>query len=101
METGSQYGTYHQNFVQIPFAYLRSVISYKASEHSISIIEKEESYTSKASFLDNDEIPVYKEGDDTKYTFSGNRKPTHYKGMYKKGGMVCISLLMERSLTQT
>ena len=76
----------NQNFVQIPFAYLRSIISYKASEHGISIIEQEESYTSKASFLDNDPIPVYKEGDDTKHTFSGKRKPTHYKGMYKKDG---------------
>ena len=76
----------NQNFVQIPFTYLRSIISYKASEHGISIIEQEESYTSKASFLDNDSIPVYKEGDNTKYTFSGKRKPTHYKGMYKKDG---------------
>ena len=76
----------NQNFVQIPFAYLRSVISYKASEHGISIIEQEESYTSKASFLDNDPIPVYKEGDNTKHTFSGKRKPTRYKGMYKKDG---------------
>ena len=76
----------NQNFVQIPFAYLRSVISYKASEHGISIIEQEESYTSKASFLDNDPIPVYKEGDNTKHTFSGKRKPARYKGMYKKDG---------------
>ena len=83
----------YQNY---PFTYLRSFISYKASEHGISIIEQEESYTSKASFLDNDPIPVYKEGDGTKYTFSGKRKPTRYKGMYKKDGVVCISLLMEQ-----
>ena len=78
--------TNNQNFVQIPFTYLQSVIEYKASEHGITVIKQEESYTSKASFLDNDFIPVYKEGDTTKYTFSGRRKPTHYKGMYKKDG---------------
>ena len=45
LEAGNMGHTNNQNFVQIPFAYLRSVISYKASEHGISIIEQEESYT--------------------------------------------------------
>lgn len=76
----------NQNFVQIPHAYLRSVIRYKAEEHGILFVEQEESYTSKASFLDNDPIPVYMKGDSTKHTFSGKRAPTRYKGMYKKGG---------------
>jgi len=76
----------NQNFVQIPFSYLQSVIKYKAAEHGILVVEQEESYTSKASFLDNDDIPVYKKGVEAKYVFSGRRKPTHYKGMYKKDG---------------
>ncbi len=43
-------------------------------------IEQEESYTSKASFLDLDEIPVYKPDSDTKYTFSGKRVK---RGLYR------------------
>ena len=77
--------TNNQNFIQIPFLYIRNILRYKCEEHGIKYIEHEESYTSKASFLDNDPIPVYgKESGDIK--FSGRRGPLHYKGMYKKDG---------------
>lgn len=76
----------NQNFVQIPFAFIRNIIKYKAEEYGIDFIEQEESYTSKASFIDNDDIPVYKKGNICRCTFSGRRRPTHYKGMYKKDG---------------
>ena len=76
----------NQNFVQIPFSYLRAVIKYKAEAAGILYVEQEESYTSKASFIDQDPIPVYKEGDNTKYTFSGKRGPHWYKGMHSKNG---------------
>ena len=49
---------------------------------------KEESYTSKASFFDGDDIPVYdKENDKTNYIFSGKRIK---KGLYKtrKGKLI-------------
>jgi IS605 OrfB family transposase len=75
-----------QNFVQIPFAFLRGIIKYLAQEKGILCVEQEESYTSKASFIDDDFIPVYKKGDDTKYRFSGRRRPTEYKGTKKKDG---------------
>ena len=40
---------------------------------------KEESYTSKASFFDGDDITVYdKENDKTNYIFSGKRKKKDY-----------------------
>ena len=39
----------------------------------IGFIVKEESYTSKASLLDLDDIPDYMENDKTKYEFSGKR----------------------------
>lgn len=76
----------NQNFVQIPFSYLQWAIEYRAEEHGINVVKQEESYTSRASFLDNDFIPVYKEGDTTKYTFSGKRGPTRYGNAYKKNG---------------
>ena len=75
-----------QNFVQIPFMYLRQQIRYRAEAAGIRFIEQEESYTSKASFPDMDDIPVYKEGEPAKYKFSGRRRPTRYKGTCKKDG---------------
>ena len=44
----------------------------------ITVITQEESYTSKASFLDNDDIPVYGEANNPK--FSGRRVK---RGLYK------------------
>ena len=75
----------NQNFVQIPFALLRSIISYKCEEFGIHFIEHEESYTSQASFIDNDYIPTYNV-DPENASFSGLRGPTRYKGMYRKSG---------------
>lgn len=72
----------NQIFVQIPHARLVNMITYKAKQNGIDVIEQEESYTSKASFLDMDEIPTHKKGDkeeEPKYIFSGKR--TH-RGLY-------------------
>lgn len=63
----------NQNFVQIPHAMLINQVIYKAIAEGIAVIVNEESYTSKASFLDEDAIPTYKSGNETKYTFSGKR----------------------------
>lgn len=75
-----------QNFVQLPFDKLKNIITYLCERHGIRCIEQEESYTSQASFLDMDPIPVYKKGDMTKYHFSGRRAPKRYKGMYRAKG---------------
>src|SRR6266699_1443357 len=63
----------NQNFVQIPLARFIDMLTYKAELVGIRVEVQEESYTSKASFLDLDPIPTYKLGDDTEYTFSGKR----------------------------
>lgn len=63
----------NQNFVSIPFSKVIDIIKYKAKDLGIKCIEQEESYTSKASFLDNDNIPTFNEGENQKYTFSGKR----------------------------
>lgn len=71
----------NQNFVSIPFEMLKSMIELKSSEYGITVVRQEESYTSKASFLDLDFIPTYsKEEPDTKYHFSGRRV---HRGLYK------------------
>jgi putative transposase len=46
----------NQNFAQIPFSKLIAMIEYKAKLFGIQVIQHEESYTSKCSFLDNESI---------------------------------------------
>ena len=65
--------TNNQNFVNIPFRKILDILKYKLEENGIECKEQEESYTSKSSYLDNDNIPVYKENDGTNYIFSGKR----------------------------
>jgi len=61
----------NQKFYQIPFNLLITMLVYKCKSVCIDVIEQEESYTSKASFIDNDEIPIYEEN--KHHTFSGRR----------------------------
>ena len=68
----------NQNFVSIPFDQFKSMITYKSEENGIMVIFTEESYTSKASNLDEDFLPVFKEGQ--KHTFSGKRVK---RGLYR------------------
>ena len=70
----------NQNFVNIPFKKILDILRYKLEENGIECKEQEESYTSKSSYLDNDDIPVYKENDGTNYIFSGKRIK---RGIYK------------------
>lgn len=49
----------NQEFVQIPTARLKARISQLCLQYQIEFIETEESYTSQASFLDNDSLPTY------------------------------------------
>jgi len=69
----------NQHFVQLPHARFIDMLCYKATLVGIDVILQEESYTSKASFLDLDPIPTY--GDvDSPPVFSGKRVK---RGMYK------------------
>ncbi|MBV9691068.1 MAG: transposase [Ktedonobacteraceae bacterium] len=70
----------NQNFVQIPHARFIAMLTYKAELVGIAVKITEESYTSKASFLDLDPLPVKKNGDETTYTFSGRRVK---RGLYR------------------
>jgi len=49
-------GITNQNFVFIPFYKFIKMIKYKAEEVGILVIEQEESYTSKCSFPDSEEV---------------------------------------------
>ncbi len=79
----------NQNFVSIPFEILKSMIELKSNEYGITVIRQEESYTSKASFIDLDFIPVYnEEKPDKKYHFSGRRI---HRGLYKSADGTLIN----------
>lgn len=63
----------NQNFVNLPFGQLRDKLTYLCELHGITYTEQEESYTSKASFWDEDEIPVYNADNPQHHMFSGQR----------------------------
>ncbi len=70
----------NQNFVQIPHARFIDMLTYKAQLVGITVKVTEESYTSKASLLDLDPLPVHKDDDEATYIFSGKRVK---RGLYQ------------------
>ena len=52
---------------------MRRQLKTLCERHGINHIEQEESYTSKASFLDLDVIPTYDADNPKEYKFSGRR----------------------------
>ncbi|MED1318629.1 transposase, partial [Bacillus paranthracis] len=77
----------NQKFVQIPFHKLLSAIENKCIKEGIRFFKQEESYTSKASFLDKDPVPVWSKDDRTHYRFSGKRIT---RGLYQSKSGTCI-----------
>lgn len=75
----------NQKFVSVPHAQLLRLIEYKAAAAGISVVEQEESYTSKADVTANDFIPVYGQTKEIS-TFSGKRIS---RGRYRtKSGLI-------------
>ena len=75
----------NQNFVSIPHGQLRMKLSNLCARYGIRYVEQEESYTSKASFPDNDTIPKWT-GEHKDHPFSGQRI---HLGLYRtKDGTV-------------
>jgi putative transposase len=68
----------NQNFVLVPHARFIGMLTYKAELVGIQVKITEESYTSKASFLDADPLPIY--GDKDIPAFSGRRVK---RGLYR------------------
>lgn len=81
----------NQNFVGIPFYKFKQILTYLCEEKGIEVHEQEESYTSKASFLDRDFIPTFNENEeDEKHTFSGRRRERLYWTKDKKSLMLML-----------
>lgn len=70
----------NQNFVQIPLGKLKSRLEYLSKLNGINFVLQEESYTSKASFFDKDNIPVWNPQNPIEAEFSGIRIR---RGLYK------------------
>jgi putative transposase len=49
----------NQNFVLLPFTALKDTLKYLCQRYGVEFVVVEESYTSKMSFFDGDELPVY------------------------------------------
>src|SRR5260370_1210200 len=83
----------NQNFVSIPHARFIDMLTYKAALVGIQVEVREESYTSKASFLDLDPIPTYKPNDEERHIFSGKRIGRR-KRLYraKDGRTICADV---------
>ena len=70
----------NQVFTQLPFGMVREKLEYLCKRYNINYILQEESYTSKASFFDNDELPIYNADNPQIYEFSGKRVK---RGLYR------------------
>ena len=70
----------NQIFTQLPFGKIREKLEYLCKRYNINYILQEESYTSKASFFDNDELPIYNMDNPQEYEFSGKRVK---RGLYR------------------
>jgi putative transposase len=69
----------NQNFVSVPHARFIAMLRYKAELVGIQVELTEESYTSQASFLDGDPLPIYAPAYPTP-VFSGRRLK---RGLYR------------------
>ena len=63
----------NQIFTQLPFGKIREKLEYLCKRYNVNYVMQEESYTSKASFFDNDELPTYNMDNPQTYEFSGKR----------------------------
>lgn len=84
----------NQNFVQIPFLKFVRMLEYKCAYAGIQVILREESYTSKSSFIDKDYIPTYGK-DDECFNSSGKRIR---RGLYQTRNKIILNADVNGSL---
>ena len=70
----------NQIFTQLPFGEIREKLEYLCKRYNMNFVIQEESYTSKASFFDNDDLPIYNADNPQTYEFSGKRVK---RGLYQ------------------
>lgn len=85
----------NQIFTNLPFGKPREKLEYLCQLYGIEFIEKEESYTSKASFFDKDDMPMYNDDNPKEYTFSGKRVK---RGLYQCANGRVVNADVNRAL---
>lgn len=70
-----------QAFVQVPFSRFLHILRVTAVKYGIRVILQEESYTSKACFMERDPMPTYEKEGKEKPAFSGRRIK---RGLYRQ-----------------
>lgn len=78
----------NQTFTNIPHTRLIEMLTYKAQLAGMAVLITEESYTSKASFLDGDPLPAWAEKSLHPPVFSGGRIK---RGLYKSRSGILIN----------
>lgn len=78
----------NQIFTQLPFGKIREKLEYLCKRYNINYILQEESYTSKASFFDNNDLPTYNMDNPQTYEFSGKRVK---RGLYQTKNGYCFN----------
>lgn len=78
----------NQTFMSIPYGQFREMLEYLCQLNGITFVEQEESYTSKASFWDKDDLPVYNDDNPKEYLFSGKRI---HRGLYQCSNGRCFN----------
>lgn len=78
----------NQSFVSIPFSKMVFILRVLSREYEIPVIVREESYTSKASLIDGNEIPTYGDEEKETFVFSGKRIQ---RGLYRSKDGILIN----------
>ncbi|BAZ17292.1 transposase [Calothrix sp. NIES-4071] len=76
--------------MQVPFTALRDTLKYLCERHGLEFVVVEESYTSKMSFFDGDELPVYGKETEEQKNLKPSGKRTR-RGEYKTGNKTVIN----------
>lgn len=78
----------NQSFTQISFGRLRENLENLCERYGVRYVMQEESYTSKASFLDDDNIPVFNPAEENSHIFSGKRIK---RGLYRSAKGILLN----------
>lgn len=78
----------NRQFMGIPHRLIVDDLKRKCISAGIEVSEVEESYTSKASFVDNDALPVFDKKNRGKHRFSGRRTK---RGQYRTAYGACVN----------
>jgi len=71
----------NQTFVMLPYGKFKSRLEHLCNSVGITYTKQEESYTSKASFFDLDDMPIWNPDNPHQGSFSGKRI---YRGLYRR-----------------